>query len=437
MSTTTQKAKLIQGGFTPSYQIDRIPEICISVRISQVETLLQNLLPGLTVSNFRIIWITDKPGLIHFLSNPPRENRINTAFIIKPIGLLAEMNAGMLGPQAVGKFVTIYPNTNDHAIELTNILVNLTKSLEGPPIQNYYPINPCVFWKERPPKKLAVSKISKKKLIGTNIGGFIPTALIREAPKGDIYKGVGFKSFRLREVCIKEGRPWLLEDVHGRDIRDRMLWQKEVLKEIESVIPTAKVLKLLEKNRVTFLILEYIEGELLPVKLDRLRNKLPWPEIPKATKMEMLGYYLQILLMVEKIHELGYVHRDLQDNNFHVKPDGQVVLFDFEMAYSVKKAYPPYPLGTFGYASPNQLNGNTPNVQDDLFSLGALLYLFLTGIHPSALINQFEINMKNLDGIKDQRLCTLVRQSLSAPDLRPSLPALKEGIQLSIDHLSI
>ncbi len=437
MSTAIQTSKVIQGDFALIRSIDRIPEICISIRIAQVDSFLQKLIPVLVSADVKIKWIADQLTLSRFLANGFKGDHVGTAFIIEHKQLFSDMNAGMLGPQAVGRFATIYPVSMTQGVVLTKALVALAENYQGPQIQAYYQISPCIYWKEKPPKELVAEKNNARKLVGKNIGGFIPTALIREAPKGDIYKGVGFKSFRLYEVCIKEGRPWVLEDAHGRDIRDRLFWQRTVLEEIGSRIPTPKVLKSVVKNGNGYLILEFIEGNLLPVVLDRLRNNLSWQDIPKETRREMLGYYLQILSIVEQIHSLGYIHRDLQDNNFIIKPKGEVYICDFELAYSLEKAFPAYPMGTFGYVSPHQMMGITPTFQDDVFSLGALLYFFLMGVHPGVLINAYDVNMRKLALIQDERLCSLIRRSLSEPEVRPSLEALREGIQQSMDLLGV
>ncbi len=86
------------------------------------------------------------------------------------------------------------------------------------------------------------------------------------------------------------------------------------------------------------------------------------------------------------IHDRGLIHRDLKSANVVVLADGRVKLLDFGTAHVVdavdritKKGEF---VGTFEYASPEQISGNALDGRSDLYSLGVLLYRLATGRRP-------------------------------------------------------
>lgn len=91
---------------------------------------------------------------------------------------------------------------------------------------------------------------------------------------------------------------------------------------------------------------------------------------------------------------LGYLHsrkppiiyRDMKPSNVMLKPDGNVVLFDFGTAreYKSTSLEDTTCLGTRGYAAPEQYGGHgQTDARTDIFCLGATMYHMLTGHNPS------------------------------------------------------
>ena len=85
------------------------------------------------------------------------------------------------------------------------------------------------------------------------------------------------------------------------------------------------------------------------------------------------------------LHENGYVHRDIKPENIMVSRDGTVKLIDFNVSRSVKNSIrrDTFIMGTFGYAPPEQLGISQSDSRTDLYALGVLLNVMLTGRHPS------------------------------------------------------
>lgn len=85
------------------------------------------------------------------------------------------------------------------------------------------------------------------------------------------------------------------------------------------------------------------------------------------------------------LHTVGIVHRDIKPENVIVSKEGCIKLIDFNASrkYSAEAKKDTVPIGTIGYAPPEQLGLAQSSVQTDVYALGVLLNVMLTGKHPS------------------------------------------------------
>ena len=129
-------------------------------------------------------------------------------------------------------------------------------------------------------------------------------------------------------------------------------------------------------------MLEYVDGDQIDRYCDQRQLDLH----------ARIRLFLQVLDAVAAAHANLIVHRDLKPSNVLVRKDGDVKLLDFGIAKLIEAENNPeqqtaFTIGgtalTPEYAAPEQLKGEAITVSTDVYALGVLLYLLLTGRHPA------------------------------------------------------
>jgi uncharacterized RDD family membrane protein YckC len=131
-----------------------------------------------------------------------------------------------------------------------------------------------------------------------------------------------------------------------------------------------------EAEGLPLIAMELMEGGTLQ---DLLREKGP------LHYTEAVDHILDILEGLEAAHALGILHRDLKPSNCFLDADGRAKIGDFGLSRTLEgdaslTATGSY-LGTPHFSSPEQVRGRDVDFRSDLYSLGATLYMLLTG-HP-------------------------------------------------------
>ena len=142
--------------------------------------------------------------------------------------------------------------------------------------------------------------------------------------------------------------------------------------------------------QVTYLVMEYVEGEPLSSVLRRL-GRLDW-----QSTMDIVAQAAEALAAA---HERGIVHRDVKPANLLVRRDGTVVLTDFGIARSPGGAALTSVgaiMGTPSYLAPEQVMGEPATPRSDIYALGVVAYECLAGRRPFDGENPFAIAMQRL-----------------------------------------
>lgn len=139
-----------------------------------------------------------------------------------------------------------------------------------------------------------------------------------------------------------------------------------------------------------FLVMEYLpEPDLKSV----IRDYAPLPAHKVAEvamqACEALGY----------AHQHGLIHRDVKPHNILFSADGRAKLADFGIAAAIGEGPKgAVLLGSAHYLSPEEVHGNAPTPQSDLYSLGVVMYECLTGRTPFQGETAEAVTSKRLGG---------------------------------------
>ena len=136
-------------------------------------------------------------------------------------------------------------------------------------------------------------------------------------------------------------------------------------------------------DNIPYLVVEYIKGVHIDQHCDQHRLKLK----------QRIELFLQVCDAVSAMHQSLIIHRDIKANNIMVNQQGQCKLLDFGLAKLTAQNTTQQQtvsgfLMTLAYASPEQIKGQPINTTSDVYSLGMLLHLLLTGQLPYRIKEQ-------------------------------------------------
>jgi serine/threonine protein kinase len=178
-----------------------------------------------------------------------------------------------------------------------------------------------------------------------------------------------------RDVALLVTQPASDDTAYNKNesMRDAVRQEYATLQQLQHPrIP--RVHQLVERDDVQYMVMDFIAGTDLLVRIDASPSPLPTQKV--------LRWFIGVCDILHDLHTQAppLLYRDVKPANIMVDGDS-VMLLDFGIAvpYEVGKQYDL--IGTIGYASPEQYKGNV-DMRSDIYGVGASLHHALTRRDP-------------------------------------------------------
>lgn len=226
---------------------------------------------------------------------------------------------------------------------------------------------------------------------GSKVGGYEVKRLLGAGGFGMTYEG--FNPITRNRVAIKELFPKGIVSRQGATIiigdqRDQQVFQSVLKKFEDSTTKLAqlshpnivKVFDYIPGNNTGYMMMEYIEGDILAGLLE----KLPSRALP--SEAEFARIFQPILDALAYVHANHLIHRDISPDNIMIDKTGRPVLIDFGAFKEMNQTNRASTLmvAREAYAPPEQgvVDGIAHMPYTDIYALGATMYEALAGEPP-------------------------------------------------------
>jgi serine/threonine protein kinase/tetratricopeptide (TPR) repeat protein len=217
-------------------------------------------------------------------------------------------------------------------------------------------------------------------LVGRKIGNYKIIEMVGEGGMGIVYLAEQQGSIR-RRVALKVIKP-------GMDSK-RVLARFEVERQALALLDHPNIAQVYDAgttvNGRPYFVMEYVKG--LPVT--------EYCDHHMLSIEERLRLFQQVCQAVHHAHQKGIIHRDIKPSNILVSEENDrpiPKIIDFGVAKAIAQPLTERTLyteqgqlfGTPEYMSPEQADmaGEDIDTRSDIYSLGVLLYVLLTGVLP-------------------------------------------------------
>jgi class IV lanthipeptide synthase len=383
---------------------------------------------------------------------------------------LGRLNSGIFyGYTQIGKFMTVYPQSDEEAVFLAEHLHEMTAGMIAPliPFDMKFRPDSCVYYRYgaferlefetpegarapgiRNPEGVVVPDLRNLEsakpewavdpFLACTRPQSIPTSdtplkntfrayrALTQRGKGGVYEAVDLSVSPPRLCILKEGRRGGEMGWDGRDGAWRVRHENKVINTLrEAGVDAPQVFSSFEAEGNSYLVTERLDGETLAAVLRRRRRRLP---------LHIgIRYGLEIAKLLSRIHSAGWAWRDCKPTNIFVTKTGLRPL-DFEGACLVSK--PDHvSWGTPGFTMPERpaVGKIESAVDDDLYALGVTIYLLLTGRLPA---ESGLIPIEKLRRGAPPRVSHLVSELiLAAPLKRPGAQSAADILRVELETM--
>lgn len=225
--------------------------------------------------------------------------------------------------------------------------------------------------------KLKKERFNKIKLIG--VGGFGCVWLVQDALTSELY---ALKVLRKADILRRD------QVVHVKTERDILAYENPWFVDLHAAF---------QDDNCLYLVLEYVcGGDLMTALIKK----------GKFTESVTRFFIGEVLMAVNSVHKLDFIHRDVKPDNILITKNGHIKLTDFGLSTNYTKndnklaelsekihdiMVAPHTgecyhargneIGSVDYTAPEILRGDTPTTASDIWSIGIMMYEMLFG-HP-------------------------------------------------------
>ena len=282
-----------------------------------------------------------------------------------------------------------------------------------------------------PVTAIAASTERSEIFIGKRIGPFQIINQIGAGGMGEVYRAFRVDEYE-KEVAIKVVRAG---QESGFSL-SRFKNERQILARLDH----PNIARLLDggttDDGLPYFVMDFIEGR--PIDEYCVSHKLPTED--------RLRLFSQVCSAVQYAHQRLIIHRDIKPGNILVTSDGTPKLLDFGIAKILDAEAPAgqyeptltiFRALTPGYASPEQVKGETITTATDVYSLGVVLYELLTGRHPYRKPNSTAQEMSRaVCEVEPEKPSTAVKRRNPDEIAEPRSLALSDGRDNSTEKLS-
>jgi hypothetical protein len=332
-------------------------------------------------------------------------------------GMLSRLNNGYGGVTQVGKFITVFPESDASAVSAAVELDEALRGAAGPVvpgdrrvragsvvsyrfggftntrIQSEFGELSSVLrtprgeweadlrgitpaWAADP---FAAAGLGEPEDCGSPLvaGRYLLMHILHRSPRGALYLAVDLEHGD--SIVVKRAYRHGTADGSGRDAHDRLRHEAWVLRRLAGVrgIPRARDLRAHEGD--LYLGIDDVPGETLAERVDAVLRRGERPTAAQVTR-----WALRLAEILGAVHDRGLAYRDLKSGNVMISGDEDLHLIDLETAAAMDGSSPIQLRGTAGYIAPEDRGGRpVASVAGDVYGLGALLYYLLTGAEPA------------------------------------------------------
>lgn len=196
--------------------------------------------------------------------------------------------------------------------------------------------------------------------------------------------GQGGMSVVYMAVNERANKTWAIKEIRKDGtqnyevVKQGLIVETDMLKRLNHPhLPS--IIDVIDGDGSFLIVMDFIEGKTLNEVLKEYGAQ------PQESVMDWAKQLCDVLGYLHS-RRPAIIYRDMKPSNVMLKPDGNVVLFDFGTAreYKSQNLEDTVCLGTRGYAAPEQYGGHgQTDARTDIYCLGSTMYHLLTGHNPS------------------------------------------------------